>query len=65
MSPEELAGPISAAVARYPSVSPALMYAVAEKETGFRNIQNFAGYPAYGPWQVVSSEKIPGALHGR
>lgn len=64
MNPEELSGPILAATAKYPSVSPALMYAVAEKETNFRNIQNLAGYPAYGPWQVVSSEKIPGRPTG-
>ena len=64
MNPEDLAGPILAAVATYPSVSLALMYAVAEKETGFRNIQSLAGYPAYGPWQVVSSEKIAGRPTG-
>ncbi|MDD5059310.1 MAG: hypothetical protein PHQ60_15745 [Sideroxydans sp.] len=64
MSPEELRPAIDAAVQTFPAVSAALMFAIAQKESGYQNVQNYGGYPAYGPWQVVSSEAIEGRPTG-
>lgn len=63
MSYEECRQLVEAAAAKY-NVEAAVICAIIEHESGWQNVRNHAGYPAYGLMQVVSSEVIAGRPSG-